>query len=107
MDGSAPEESIMRRLDDIQEQILDMLPGLRNRYPIRSLGVFGSFVRGEQRPDSDLDILVEFGDEAGLFEVAGLQIELSEALGLKVDIANRNALKPRIGRRILAEVRML
>ncbi len=84
-----------------------MLPELRRRYSIRSMGLFGSFVRGEQRPESDLDVLVEFGDGIGLFEVAGLQIELSEALGLKVDLANRNALKPRIGKRILAEVRML
>jgi len=97
----------MRRLDDILEQLRAMQPELCRRYPIRSMGVFGSFVRGEQREDSDLDVLVEFGDEVGLFEYAGLQIELSDMLGMKVDVANRAALKPRIGQRILAEVRML
>ena len=97
----------MHRLDDILDQLRAMQPDLYRRYPIRSMGLFGSFVRGEQREDSDLDVLVEFGDEAGLFEYAGLQLELSDALGIKVDVANRAALKPRIGQRILAEVRML
>lgn len=71
------------------------------------MGVFGSYARGEQRDDSDLDILVELGPGIGLFGYVGLQQELSEALGLKVDLANRRTLKPRIGERILAEVRMV
>ncbi|ARJ67864.1 DNA polymerase beta [Magnetospirillum sp. ME-1] len=97
----------MRRLDDILEQLRAMQADLYRRYPIRSIGVFGSYVRGEQRDDSDLDVLVEFGDTAGLFEYAGLQLELSDALGMPVDVVNRAALKPRIGQSILAEVRML
>lgn len=84
-----------------------MQPDLHRRYPIRSMGVFGSYARGEQNDDSDLDLLVEFGDTAGLFEYAGLQLELSDAQGMTVDVVNRAALKPRIGQRILAEVRML
>ena len=71
------------------------------------MGVFGSYARGEQRDDSDLDILVELGPGIGLVGYVGLQQELSEALGLKVDLANRRTLKPRIGQRILAEVRMV
>nr|WP_068435837.1 nucleotidyltransferase family protein [Magnetospirillum sp. XM-1]CUW40927.1 conserved protein of unknown function\ len=97
----------MRRLDDILEQLRAMQADLYRRYPIRSIGVFGSYVRGEQRDDSDLDVLVEFGDAAGLFEYAGLQLELSDTLGMPVDVVNRAALKPRIGQRILAEVQML
>lgn len=97
----------MRRIDDIMERLRIMQPELRRRYPIRSMGVFGSFARGEAGEDSDLDVLVEFGGNIGLFDVAGLQIDLSEALGMKVDLANKAALKPRIGRRILAEVRMV
>jgi hypothetical protein len=60
-----------------------------------------------KRADSDLDILVEFGEDAGLFEYAALQLELSDALGMQVEVANKAALKPRIGQRILAEVRMV
>jgi predicted nucleotidyltransferase len=97
----------MPQLDDIIDKLRAIQPDLYQRYPIRSMGVFGSFVRGEQREDSDIDLLVEFGDEAGLFEHAGLQVELSDVFGVKVDVTNRAALKPRIGQRILAEVKML
>jgi predicted nucleotidyltransferase len=81
----------MRTLDDIMAQFQALQPDLRRRHPIRGLGVFGSYVRGEQREDSDLDVLVELGD----------------ALGLKVDLADKATLRRRIGQRILAEVRML
>ncbi len=97
----------MRKVDDIMTQLRALQPELRGRYPIRAMGVFGSYARGEQRDDSDLDILVELGPGIGLVGYVGLQQELSEALGLKVDLANRRTLKPRIGQRILAEVRMV
>lgn len=97
----------MRPLEDIIDQLQALQPELRRRFGLRSMGIFGSYARGQQREGSDLDILVELGDEAGLLEQAGLQVELSDALGMNVEIVNRAALKPRIGRRILAEVRML
>jgi predicted nucleotidyltransferase len=97
----------MRKIDDIMAQLRALEPGLRRRYPIRAMGVFGSYVRGEQHDGSDLDILVELGPGIGLLDYAGLQLELSDALGLKVDLANKRTLKPRIGERILAEVRMV
>jgi predicted nucleotidyltransferase len=71
------------------------------------MGVFGSYVRGEQRDDSDLDLLVEIGEGMTLPDYVGLQSELSDALGIKVDLADRSTLRRRIGQRILAEVRML
>lgn len=97
----------MRTLDDIMSQLRAMQPDLKRRYPIREMGVFGSYVRGEQREESDLDVLVELGDGITLVDYAGLQLELSDALGLKVDLANKKTLKRRIGQRILAELRTL
>ncbi|MBI2236145.1 MAG: nucleotidyltransferase family protein [Magnetospirillum sp.] len=97
----------MRTLDDIMSQLRAMQPDLRRRYPIREMGVFGSYVRGEQRDDSDLDVLVDLGDGVTLIDYVGLQLELSEALGLRVDLANKKTLKRRIGQRILSEVRPL
>lgn len=97
----------LRKLDDIIAQLQAIQPELRRRYPIRGIGVFGSYVRGEQREDSDLDLLVEFGEGMTLPDCAGLQSELSEALGIKVDLANRHTLRRRIGERILSEVRMV
>lgn len=97
----------MKNLDDILGILRQIEPKLRRHYPIRALGVFGSYVRAEQREDSDVDILVEPGDGMTLPDFADLQSELSAALGIKVDLANKRTLKPRIGQRILAEVRMV
>ncbi|CAA7622184.1 nucleotidyltransferase family protein [Magnetospirillum sp. SS-4] len=97
----------MRTLDDIMIQLRALQPDLKRRYPIRGMGVFGSYVRGEQRDDSDIDVLVELGDGIGLLDYVGLQLELSDALGVKVDLADKSTLRRQVGRQILAEVRML
>ena len=88
----------------VRRQLRRLLPALRREYPIKSLGVFGSFARGEQTATSDLDILVEFDGPIGLFGVVGLQLDLSEHLGRKVDLVTRGSLSGRIGERILAEM---
>ena len=91
-------------LADARAQLRAMLPELRQRWPISYLGVFGSWTRGEQRADSDLDLLVDFdGPLPGWGEVE-LEIELAERLGLKVDLVPRRRLKPFIGERVLKEV---
>lgn len=97
----------MAALEEILGRLKAIEPELRRRYPLRALGVFGSFARGEQRPDSDLDVLVEAGEGMTLPDFAGLQIDLSEALGMRVDLADKSALRPAAAARILAEVRML
>lgn len=97
----------MRTLDELIAQLRRVQPDLRRRYPIRELGVFGSYVRGEQTESSDLDILVNLDEGVGLFELAGLQQELSDALGVKVDLVMKDGLKRGIGRRILSEAVML
>ena len=84
-----------------------LAPELRRRYPIREIGVFGSYVRGEQTDGSDLDILVDLGEGIGLIGLAGLQQDLSDSLGLKVDIVIEDTLRRRIGQRILSEAVML
>ncbi len=80
------------------------LPKLTQEYNISYLGIFGSYIGGEQKRDSDLDILVEFSKEPDLFEFIGLKQELSGILGVEVDLVMKNTLKPRIGKRILEEV---
>ena len=83
------------------------LPDLAARYHIATLGVFGSYLRGEQRPDSDLDLLVEFLEPPTLFDFVRLENELSALVGIPVDLVMKSALKPAIGRRILEEVRQI
>jgi len=81
------------------------LPALREHYGVRFMGVFGSYVRGEQRRGSDLDLLVEFDDRPlTLIQFIALEHYLSDLLEVKVDLVERNTLKPTIGRHILAEV---
>lgn len=84
--------------------IRQYLPKLKQEYNISYLGIFGSYIRGEQKEDSDLDILVEFSKEPDLLEFIGLKQELSEILGVEVNLVMKTALKPRIGKKILEEV---
>jgi uncharacterized protein len=80
------------------------LPEISKIYNVSYLGIFGSYVRGEQEPESDLDILVEFEEAPSFFEYIRLEDYLSEILGVKVDLVMKSALKPAIGKHILEEV---
>ncbi|MEM2058555.1 MAG: nucleotidyltransferase family protein [Thermoproteota archaeon] len=79
---------------------------LREKFRVKTIGVFGSYTRGEEKEDSDLDVLVEFEEQAELSLLDFIRLEnyLSEELGVKVDLVEKNTLKPRIGKRILEEV---
>lgn len=83
------------------------MPELEEEFKVRLLGVFGSYVRGEQREGSDLDVLVEFRETPTLLDLVGLQHRLGDLLGVEVDLVPRDSLKPRIGERILEEVVIL
>ena len=94
-----------RTLSHLLNQLRTMLPDLQARYGVQTLGVFGSYVRGEQDEGSDVDVLVEFDDRPlSLFDFIRLENKLSDALGLNVDLVERRALRRHIGRRILSEV---
>jgi predicted nucleotidyltransferase len=72
---------------------------------VRSLGLFGSFVRGEQTPSSDVDVLVEFADGMHTFDnFMDLSLLLEDALGRSVDLVTHESLSPYIGPHILREV---
>jgi predicted nucleotidyltransferase len=77
---------------------------LQKRFKVKTIGVFGSYVRGEQKGTSDVDVLVEFEEPVGLFEFMKLENYLSDMLGVKVDLVSKKALKPHIGEHILEEV---
>ena len=80
------------------------LPSLASRYHVASLGIFGSYARHENRPESDLDVLVTFSETPGLLRLIELEHYLTDLLGVKVDLVMAEALKPQIGKRVLAEV---
>jgi predicted nucleotidyltransferase len=85
------------------------LADLCRRYQVRELSLFGSAARGEMRPDSDIDLLVEFlpNAEVGLVEHAGLMLDLQRLLGRKVDLVSKNGLKPRIRPYVLADAQLV
>jgi predicted nucleotidyltransferase len=81
-----------------------MLPEVTARYQVHEMALFGSFVRSEGSRASDLDVLVSFKEPPSLLKFLELQAHLSDSLGLKVDLVMKDALKPRIGERILREL---
>ena len=94
-----------RPLDDIKRILQQHKPELSEKWKVKSLGIFGSYVRGEARKNSDLDLLVEIDDpKMGLLKFIALENYLSDLLGVKVDLVEKQTLKPAIGRHVLDEV---
>lgn len=94
----------METKDAILQTLKRLKPELARRYRVRTLGLFGSLVRGEETATSDVDLLVEFEQPVGFFRFLELEEYLDEQLGHKVDLVSKQALKPQIGRQILQEV---
>lgn len=100
---SAPtrKKSLMRILKILRAH----LPELTAKYPIKSLGVFGSYVRNDATPESDLDMLIELDENARLgYKFVRIENELSELLAVKVDLIEKKALKPKILENVMREV---
>jgi len=96
----------MKTLAEIKEILEVQKPYLAEKYGIIEIGVFGSYVRGEQRAGSDVDILIalERPPHIDLIDLIHLEYYLSDLLGVKVDVAIKESLRKRIGKRILSEV---
>jgi predicted nucleotidyltransferase len=90
--------------DAILGSLRAALPDLKQRWPIRSLGLFGSFARGDAGDDSDIDVLVEFEHPVGLSAFLGLESELHSLLSRRVDLVSRAALKPHMGREVMRDL---
>ncbi len=93
------------RAKDFIRALQAHLPELQRDFGVRALWVFGSYLRGEETPTSDLDVLVELDDRPlSLFKFIELEYRLSDLLGVRVDLVEKRGLKPAIGQHILAEV---
>ena len=95
---------IQNRHISLVEILREQLPLLAQRYCVKSLGIFGSFVRQQQRQGSDIDILVTFTEPPSLLKFIELENYLTDILGIKVDLVMKDALRRRIGEHILSEV---
>lgn len=92
------------QLKRLMEELRQNMPELEQRYKVKTLGVFGSYIHGEQHKRSDLDLLVEFYDPPSLLKFIEMEHYLSDHLGIKVDLVMKDALKPAIGKKVLSEV---
>ncbi len=86
-----------------------VLAGVCRRYGVKELSLFGSAVRGELRPESDIDIMVEFepGVRIGLVKFESLVAELESLVGRRVDLVTKRGLKPWIRPRVLKDARVI
>jgi predicted nucleotidyltransferase len=91
----------MRR-DEVIQALQSHRTDLRDR-GVKTLALFGSVVRGEARPESDVDLLVEFDRPVGLFEFLDLKEFLESVLNCNVDLGTPGGLRPRIRQRVLKE----
>ena len=93
-------------MDKVERELKEKKAYIKEVFHIREIGIFGSFIRGEQTADSDIDVLVEF--EKGhkdFFNYMRLKYYLEELLGRKVDLVIKNAVKSRLKKRIFSEVK--
>jgi len=89
---------------------LKQLPSIENKgkiqgtYKVKKLGIFGSYVRGEQREDSDVDILVTFEEPVSLLKLVNFENYLQDLTGIKVDVIPERSIRPELRKNILNEV---
>lgn len=93
----------MRNKAEILTILRKDLPHLKEKFKVKSIGIFGSYARGEQTKTSDIDMLVEFDAPVGFFKFIELENYLSDKLGVKVDLVTPDALKPLIKPDIIQE----
>jgi len=96
----------MKTFEKIRSTLSEHKEELREKYKVKEIGIFGSYIRGEQKKSSDVDILVEFEESASLSLLDFIRLEnyLSDVLEVKVDLVEKHTLKPRIGKHVLEEV---
>lgn len=97
----------MKKLKEIMEILAAHKAELGSKYNVKEIGIFGSYVRGESKKTSDIDILVEFKEAIGLFKFLELEEYIGNLLGANVDLVSKKALKPIIGQYILKEAVMV
>jgi len=88
---------------ELNEEIKKKIISILIKHGIKKILVFGSYVRNEATPKSDLDLIVEFPEGTSLIDHVGIEIELSEALNMKIDLLSRNGISPYIKNQVLKD----
>ena len=93
----------MKNLDEIKEILEKHKDEVKEKYKVRIVGIFGSYIHGEQKSESDIDLLAEFDEPISLFGLVRAEIYLSEILQIKVDLIPKKDLRPELKETILKE----
>lgn len=93
----------MKTIDEIKRRLSLLKEIIHKDYGVSNIELFGSYVRGEQRMDSDIDVLVEFDRNVSLLDVSGLQIYLTDELGIKTDVVLKRSVRKELKDVIFAE----
>lgn len=94
----------MKTFEEIKELLQKHKEEFTKQYGLKEIGIFGSYIRGEQNEGSDVDILIELEKPISFVRFMKLENALSDLLGVQVELVTKKALKPHIGKRILQEV---
>ncbi len=89
------------------ERIKARITPLLKKHGVKKVAIFGSYARGEEKPKSDIDILVEFSERKSLLDIVGIEQELSDALGMKVDLLTEKSISPYLIGRIKKEMKVI
>lgn len=98
------EQREKKTLEEIKRVLKENKTVLKERFKVKEVGIFGSFVRGEQKKRSDVDILVEFEEVISLLKLSSLENFLTDLIGVKVDVVPKEDVRPELKERILEEV---
>lgn len=90
-----------------REEIFEKIAQVLKNQGAKKIAIFGSYIRGEEKPESDIDILVEFSGRKSLLELVGIEQELSETLGMKVDLLTEKSISPYLIDRIKSEMKVI
>ncbi len=97
-------DKMIKTRQEIEEMLKKSKPVLSQKYRVKAIGIFGSYVRGQMRRSSDVDVLVEFSRSIDLLDFVALETFLADQTGAKIDLVSIKALRPEFRGAILSEV---
>ncbi|MHA1385653.1 MAG: nucleotidyltransferase family protein [Candidatus Helarchaeota archaeon] len=91
----------------LKEKLSEKIISFLLKYRVKKIAIFGSYIRGDYKPDSDIDIIVEFPEGISLLDHVKIERELSEELGIKVDLVTEKSISPYLREKILREMEVI
>ena len=90
-----------------KEEIFEKIISKLKKHGVKSISIFGSYLRGEETAKSDIDLLVEFNEVKSIFDLVGIELEISEELGIKVDLITKDSVSPYLIDTIMNEAKLI